>query len=165
MEHTGPDAARPYVEQAGATFPTLVDQHGLTSQRFDFKVVPNGVLVDTDGSIRWAKFGGFSIDNPDDVAVVERFLTDGDPGSSPTRNERYSLDLRTRELIETKLRLGRLLDTVGRRDEAIREWRSALYLDPDNFVIRKQIWAALHPEKFHPTIDFDWQKVRLARER
>lgn len=165
MEHTGRADAERAVREASVTFPTLVDEHGLTSQRLGFKVVPNGVLVDADGVVRWAKYGGFSIDNPDDVATVERFLRGDDVGPSPARQERYTLDAVTRDLVETRLRLGRLLLDLGRRDEAIREWRSALHRDPDNFVIRKQIWAALYPEKFHPTIDFAWQKVQLARER
>ncbi len=165
MEHTGRADVERLVRDAGVTFPTLVDEHGQTSQRLGFKVVPNGILVDAEGAVRWAKFGGFSIDNADDVATVERFLRGQDVGPSPARQERYALDAVTRDLVETRLRLGRLLLDLGRRDEAIREWQSALYLDPDNFVIRKQIWAARYPEKFHPTIDFDWQKVQLARER
>lgn len=147
------------------TFPMLVDEHALTSQRLDYKVVPNGILVDSDGAIQWAKFGGFSIDNAEDVATVERFLRGEETGASPPRQERYALGSVTRDLIETRVRLGLLLLDLGRRDEAVREWTCALHLDPDNFVIRKQIWAVMHPEKFHPTIDFDWQKVQLARER
>ena len=165
LEHTGAQAARPYVDPADPTFPTLVDEHGITSTLFGFKVVPNGVLVDEAGTIRYAKFGGFSIDNAEDVAAVERFLTKGDPGASPECGERYQLEPLERELVETKLRLGRLLDSLGRRNEAVSEWRAALRLDPENFVIRKQIWAALHPEKFHPIIDWDWQKQQLERER
>jgi hypothetical protein len=61
--------------------------------------------------------------------------------------------------------LGRLLMDLGRPEEAVAEWRSALRRDPENFLIRKQIWAVEHPEKFHPSIDFDWQKKRLRQER
>lgn len=43
--------------------------------------------------------------------------------------------------------------------------REALAADPDNFVIRKKIWAVERPERFHPTIDCAWQKAQLARER
>ncbi len=65
----------------------------------------------------------------------------------------------------TKVRLGQVLQEQSRRDEAVAEWRSALRLDPENFLIRKQIWAAEHPEKFHLTIDVDWQREQLGRER
>lgn len=165
MEHTGAESARPFVEQAGATFVTAADEYGITSRELGFKAVPNGVLVDENGVIRWAKYGGFSIDKPEDVAVVERFVRGEDPGESPEPNQPYTLGSIEKDLVDTKLRLGRLLDELGRRDEAIQEWTDALHLDPENLVIRKQIWMARYPEKFHPTIDFDWQKEQLARER
>jgi hypothetical protein len=165
MEHTGAESARPFVERAGATFVTVVDEHGATSQALGFKAIPNGVLVDEEGVIRWAKYGGFSIDNEDDVAVVERFLSGEAPGESPASAQPYTLGEVERELIDTKLRLGRLLDERGRREEAIKEWTDALHLDTQNLVIRKQIWMARYPEKFHPEIDWDWQKEQLTKER
>ena len=165
MEHTGADAARPFVEQAHATFPTVVDEYGILSDVLGFKAVPNGVLVDENGIIRWAKYGGFSIDKPEDVAVVERFLRGEDPGPSLATDAPYTLGPRERELVDTKLRLGRLLDSLDRRDEAVREWQDALRLDPENLVIRKQIWVARYPEKFHPMIDWDWQREQLKTER
>lgn len=165
MEHNGRERARPYVEAAGASFPTLADEHGLTSCQLGFKAVPNGILVDADGIVRYAKLGGFSIDNPEDVAVVERFVAGLDPGPSPTPKVPYRLGPVETELIETKLRLGHLLNSLGRYGEAVTEWRAALRVDPENLVIRKQIWAAVYPERFFPTIDWAWQKEQLASER
>jgi tetratricopeptide (TPR) repeat protein len=165
IEHTGGDAARPFVEQAGATFPTLVDETGVTVRALDFKVVPNGMLVDSRGTIRWVHLGGFSIDHKDDVQAVERFLTGDEPVPPPAEESPYTLGGLERELIDTKLRLGRLLDSLGRRDEAVTEWREALRLDPGNYVIRKQIWLAQYPERFHPMIDWEWQEEQLSRER
>jgi len=62
-----------------------------------------------------------------------------------------------RELVATKLQLGRVLLEAGRREEAVATWREALRVDPGNFTIRKQIWSVEHPEKFYLTIDFAWQ--------
>ena len=146
-------------------FPTLIDAHGTTSQLFGFKVVPNGILVDEEGIILYMKYGGFSIDNTSDVGVVEHFIRGGEPGPSPTPGVRYRLNSIERDLVETRLRLGHLLDALGRRDEAIQEWQAALRIDPENLVIRKQIWAARHPEKFFPTIDVAWQQEQLRQER
>ena len=165
VEHSGPEAARSFVEAAGVTFPTIIDGQGVLSRLFGFKVVPNGVLLDEEGVIRWAKFGGFSVDNPDDVAAVERFLAGGDPGPSPAQDVPYALGPLERELVATKLQLGRLLLDSGRTVEAVAAWRDALRLDPQNFTIRKQIWVAEHPEKFFPTIDFAWQQEQLTAER
>ena len=151
--------------EAGTTFPTAYDGHGTLSRHYDFKAVPNGLLIDADGVVRWAKFGGYSIDNPDDVAIVERFFAGEDPGPSPAASEPYSLGPVERELIQTKLRVGELLVELGQHAEAIAAWKDALRLDPENFTIRKQIWAAECPEKFFPEIDFAWQQRQLAAER
>jgi tetratricopeptide (TPR) repeat protein len=165
VEHGGPDAARQIVTEAGTTFPTAYDGHGALSRHFGFKVVPNGLLLDEDGRIQWAKFGGFSVDHPEDVTVVERFLAGEEPGPPPPVSQPYTLGPLEQELIQTKLRLGELLLQTGQPKEAVAAWRDALRLDPENFTIRKQIWAAEHPEKFFPTIDFDWQQEQLAAER
>jgi tetratricopeptide (TPR) repeat protein len=165
MEHGGAALAQPFVQVAGATFPTVVDEHGLTAVAFGFKAVPNGVLVDEAGIVRYAKYGGFSVEKGDDLAAVERFARGEDPGASPNASTPYQLGALENDLVATKLRLGRLLAEQGRLDDAADTWRAALRYDPANLVIRKQIWSVLHPEKFHPAIDWDWQGIQLARER
>lgn len=52
----------------------------------------------------------------------------------------------------------------GDRNGALRKWRQALRADPANLVIRKQLWAVEHPERFYSAIDKDWQAVVLAAE-
>lgn len=165
MEHNGAAQARPYIQAAHATFPTLVDETGSTAVAFGFKVVPNGLLVDETGVVRYARYGGFSVKNVDDLAAVERFASGEDPGASPSNKTPYQLGALESDVVETKLRLGRLLATQGRLEDAVAEWRAALRYDPANLVIRKQIWAALYPEKFQPTIDWAWQESQFARER
>ena len=63
-----------------------------------------------------------------------------------------------------KFGLGTALYQQGRTVEALASWRDALKLDPPNFTVRKQIWMVEHPEKFYPTIDFDWQREQLKHE-
>jgi hypothetical protein len=53
---------------------------------------------------------------------------------------------------------------AGRRDEALAVWRTALALDPDNFLVRSQIWAVEHPEHFYPAVDREWQELQLLKE-
>ena len=165
IDHQGAEAARPFVEAARATYPVLVDADGALSAALGFKVVPNGLLVDEAGIVRYARYGGFDVALPEDVATVERFIAGGDPGPSPDVKTPYALGSLQRQLVETKLRLGRALDELGRRAEAIAAWREALRFDPENLTIRKQIWSAEHPEKFHPVIDWDWQRRQLRDER
>ena len=60
---------------------------------------------------------------------------------------------------------GTALARLGRGEEAVAAWKRALALDPANFVVRKQIWAHRNPDRFWPTIDFDWQQAEMAREQ
>ena len=153
---------RPYL--VGTTFRTVLDADGAAIEHFGFRVVPNGVLVDEDGVVRSVKEGSFSVEHADDVAMVERFIAGATllEENDPTVAVMARAD---RELIATKVRRGRSLEAQGRRDDAIAEWRSALAGDPENFVIRKQIWAVEHPDRFHPTIDTAWQERQLRHER
>ncbi len=43
-------------------------------------------------------------------------------------------------------------------------WHRALALHPNNWVIRRQIWALEHPEHFYPVINHDWQKEQIRKE-
>ena len=54
---------------------------------------------------------------------------------------------------------------LDQRTEAAVDLKRALALDPENYVVRKQIWMLEHPEKFHPEIDWGWQREQLAKER
>ena len=161
----GAEASRPWLERAGATFPTVVDSANALGDLFGFKVIPNGIFLDEAGAVRYAKSGGFSVANEADVAAIEQLLTTGatrhDTADTPAAYVPAS-DGRARI---TALQRGLDLLRVGDRIGAIAAWRDALTADPNNFVIRKQIWAAEHPEHFYPTIDFAWQKEQLARER
>jgi tetratricopeptide (TPR) repeat protein len=147
------------------TFPVLVDETGQSSTRFGFKAVPNGVLIDPEGTIRWAKYGSFSVENDDDVVVVQRFFT-GEP-IEPYAQPKvpYRLSEAQSSAVGQLLQRGHELVAKGQTAEAIQTWRQALDMDPENLVIRKQIWAATYPEKFHPLIDWNWQKIQLQKER
>ncbi len=166
VETQGADAARPWVEEAGATYPVAVDQSNLLGRALDFKVVPNGVFLDEQGTIRYAKYGGFSVDQPEDVETIQKLIDGEITEMAPTDTEApYVLSPVEKQLIETRLRLGSELLARGESEGALAEWQKALEMDPENFVIRKQIWAVRYPEKFYPAIDFDWQGEQLRRER
>jgi len=166
VDNQGAEAVRPWTERAKATFPTVVDRDNTLAAIYDYKLIPNGVFLDAEGIIRYRKFGGFTIANAADVAAIQR-LMDGDATQIEREVEAapYHLNETERALVDTRMRLGAELFARGARTEAIAEWTRALHLDPENLTIRKQIWMAEHPERFHPTIDFAWQKGQLARER
>ncbi|HEY8743997.1 MAG TPA: TlpA disulfide reductase family protein, partial [Chloroflexota bacterium] len=53
----GEDAVRIWTERAGLTFPTLLDPDNRLGALFGFKAIPNGILIDREGVIRYTKFG------------------------------------------------------------------------------------------------------------
>ena len=61
--------------------------------------------------------------------------------------------------------LGSAYLALGKKEAAATSLKTALRYDRANFVIRKQIWMIEHPDKFHPTIDWTWQREQLAKER
>lgn len=68
------------------------------------------------------------------------------------------------KLAGPRITLGSLLLSEGKKEEAIKELKEAVYLDPKNYVVRKQIWLIENPEKFHPTIDWGWQAQQMQIE-
>ena len=167
VEIQGAEAARPWLDRAGATFSTVVDSANVLGEVLGYKVIPNGILLDEVGAVRFHKFGGFSVANSADVDAIERLLAESATGDaakagalSPARTTATPAAQRV-----TALRQGLDLLHAGDREGALRSWREALAADPENYVIRKQIWAVEHPERFYPTIDFAWQKEQLALER
>lgn len=163
----GAAAVRPWHEQAHAAFTTVVDPENTLARLHGAKVVPNGIFIALDGTIQMKVIGGFDVAKPEYSEAVQQLIR-GESAVSQmpvSAQEANRLDATAQELVATKLRLGHALLALGKHEEAVAEWRWALYYDTDNFTIRKQIWVLEHPDKFAPTIDFDWQKVQLAAER
>lgn len=131
-----------------------------------YNAIPNGILLDEEGIVRYKLLGGFSIDRSEHADAVRRLID----GEIDQIDEEASSNLTSdqalrRELSDTKFTLGVEYLRQDRTDDALAQLQSALELNPDNFVIRKQIWAIKFPEKFHPTIDWAWQKEQLTKER
>jgi len=156
VDAQGAEAVRPWVHRAGTTFPTLIDSENRLSQLYGYKIVPNVIFLDEAGIIRYRKFG-FSIGSEADANAIQQLL-DGEVEQIETASSAapYQLSAAERELVETRMRLGGEFFRQGKRDAAVAEWRAALRRDPENFTIRKQIWMAEYPERFHPAIDYPW---------
>jgi hypothetical protein len=153
----GEERVRPVVQERGVTFPVLIDRASVLGQELGFRIVPTGVFVDAAGTVRYRHTGDFDVADPRVRWNLERFLA-GEPTEQPEERERMTPDA---------LRLfarGVELYEDGRRADALRVWREALALDPDNFVIRSQIWVLEHPERFYPAVDREWQELQLLKE-
>jgi hypothetical protein len=161
----GSEVVVPYVKNT--TFKTVVDTENVLANMFGFKIVPNGIFLDKEGTIRLIK-QGFSVSNPEHISGVESLLN-GSVDKVILEDTYYapssSLSDLEKQLAATKFKLGMEYAKNGDKEKALTELDGALVIDPDNFLIRKQRWYIRHPEKFAPTIDIEWQKVQLEKEK
>ena len=89
---TDPSRVRPFAE--GLPFPTAVDSSNLLGRLFDFDVVPNGLLVDEDGVLRFRHVGGFDVRRPEIEQQVEAlFRADFSTGPAPAHVTQESFDV------------------------------------------------------------------------
>lgn len=140
-------------------FDVLVDANNVLGEIFRFKALPNGIFVSPEGRVDAIKAGKFDIRRPESRELVENWRAgSGVPLVEPSAHLDWSSEAR-----ELFLEAG---DAVRRGDraEAIRLLKLAYPLEPDNLIIRKQLWAIENPERFYAgDIDRDWQRERLEK--
>ena len=161
IDAQSPDRPRSYVEKAGATFTTLVDQGNILSDLYGFRAVPNGFLIDEQGTVQYSRLGGFDIKRRETAEALERWMS----GQSPEQTGAEPKDSPGDGHAEANAIFREGLDhyRAGRTGEALALWRQGLDLDPGNYLIRKQIWAVENPEKFYDgAVDYDWQREQTA---
>jgi hypothetical protein len=153
----GEETVRPVAMRNGVTFPVLLDRDSTFARLLGFRIVPTGFFVDADGTLRYRHHDDFDIVDARVRQNLERFLAgepvapvDGEPSMPPGALELFAE--------------GVAMFADGRRSDAVATWRWALEIDPDNFVIRSQIWAVEHPERFYPVVDRAWQEQQLRKE-
>ena len=162
VDAQGAEKARPFVEKAGAQFTTLVDESNLLGRAYGFKAIPNGYLIDESGVVRYKRLGGFDVRRADTAQVVERWCTGQDLDEDAAQSPDPGVD---NDGVHALFQRGQELYREGRVDEALERWREAAALEPANWIVRKQLWAVEHPERFYDgAVDFDWQKEQIARE-
>jgi tetratricopeptide (TPR) repeat protein len=160
----GAEVVKPYVQ--GTTFPTVVDMENKLANQLGFKMVPNGIFIDEEGTIRLL-IQGFQVTNEKHVQAVEMLLHE-EIETAEVEDVYYKADASKHlqiQLSQTKCKLGMEYFKQGKKEAALKELDEALLLDPDNFLIRKQRWYIRYPEKFSPTIDIEWQQKQLEKER
>lgn len=160
IDTQGAEAVRPFAKGTEDSFPTLVDPDNLLGQAFGFKVVPNGLMVNESGTIDAMVIGGFDIRRAESRKQVEDWLVGRDVLSKPVADNAARSE-KARALFEqASIALQR-----GDRPETIRLLKLAYQHEPDNFIIRKQLWALEHPDRFYAgEIDLDWQRQQLGQD-
>ena len=163
MDAQGGAKARPYVDRVNPSFVTVVDEENLLGQLYGFKAIPNGLLVDDAGILRYKKFGGFDVRTPETARIVHNWAEGLSSKELAGMAEEVAIGPEHMEAI-SHFRQGLAMYRGGRVKEALSEWRRGVELAPDNYVIRKQIWAVEHPERFyHGKVDYDWQREQIEQ--
>ncbi len=161
MDAQGADAPLLFAEPTRDTFVTLVDEDNVLGSTFGFKAIPNGVLISAEGKLDGTIAGRFDIRRDETRALVERWLAAETPSIPETEDGHQWSD--------EALLLFREAGAAVRRGEdesAVELLKRAFPLEPDNFIIRKQLWAIEHPEKFYDgDVDYAWQREQLEAGR
>lgn len=153
----GAERVAPIVAAAGVTFPVLLDPASGLAGALGLRMVPAGCFVDPAGILRHLHAIDFDVADPRVRANLDAFL-DGRPlADGPVEGP---MDPAALELFAQ----GVSAYASGREAEGLELWRAALELDPENFLIRSQIWSAEHPERFWPVVDRAWQELQLMKE-
>ncbi len=162
MDVQGAENARPYLKKAGAEFTTVVDEENLLGQLYGFKAIPNGYLIDEGGTVRYKRLGGFDIRQAETASVVKGWA--GGPSLDEALDQADVALGAEHSEANSHFTVGLALYREGKFEEAVAEWRKGVELEPDNYIIRKQIWAVQNPEKFYSgSVDYDWQKEQMDR--
>lgn len=164
----GAEVAKPWVEKAGATYRALLDQQNMIGKAYNLKFVPVGILLDEEGKLARA-VSSVNIDDEKFHAEVTEWATtgaipkawiDADKQSQPralTANEQEA---------DARFQLAIVLLSNNKKGDAIAELKKAFQLDPENWLIRKQLWAIETPEAFYDgNVDYGWQKAQMEREK
>ena len=162
MDAQGGEKAGPYVEKAKAQFVTVVDEENLLGQLYGFKAIPNGFFIEADGTVAYKELGTFNILKSKTASLVEEWVRSAivDGGNEGSEGSLGPEHLESNAYFRAGMRLYR----EGKMEEAIAHWRKGVELEPDNYIIRKQIWAVQNPSKFYAgEVDYNWQAEQLAK--
>ncbi len=142
---------------------TLVDTENALGRIFGYRAIPNGFAFASDGRLIGSKISGFDIRDAATRELVERWMATAGKVAAAAATQDTVASEPTPEELDLFAEGSRLM-REGRREEALRAWARAFEKDPKNFVIRKQIWRTLYPDRFGDPIDLAWQKEQMTRE-
>ena len=157
--------ARPWVEKAKARYPVLLDRRNVVGKRYDVKYVPVGIIVDEAGRLV-KPVSSVNIGDETFRKELEAWATSGVlPASWADGSGRADPRTPDEEEADARFQLAIVLLEQGKREAAAAELKQAFALDPQNWIIRKQLWAIEHPEAFYDgPVDYTWQRRQQEQE-
>ena len=162
----GADVVAAWVKKAGASFTTVVDREAKLAKHFGVNYVPFSVWIDENGRVVRAPQPA-NVGDEAQRAAIAAWIGQEDAAQIAPKKRTASASAGFADA-EAMLRfsLAAQLMRLGRDREAVVHLKRALGRDQDNWLIRKQIWAIEHPERFYRgNVDFSWQREQLQAER
>lgn len=142
-----PDHARPWVEEAGCTFPVVYDRDRVAVEALGIINVPTVVWIDEEGRIARPHDGQFPNDNliafhgkpaAPHLEALRRWVVDGEAPMTPEEVRAASrLPTDEEQLARAHYRVGAQLLRDGREEPAGRHFALAGELAPDDWTIRR----------------------------
>lgn len=162
----GPSVVHPWLDEAGVTFPTVVDQSDAMARTFGLTAVPIAFFVGADRRLVEPPTAA----NPGDDAQRDAILAwaRGEQARPGFVHDARRTDAERPEIATARAwwRLASLALSDDRKAEGRAHLERAFELDPDNWLIRKQRWALDEPAKFYGgMIDTDWQRSQVVADR
>ena len=161
----GAEVARPWVEKAGGTFRSLLDQENVVGKRYGLKYVPVGILMDESGRLVKA-VSSVNIGDEAFRAELTQWVAEDRVPEVWQENGQALREMTPSEAeADARFQLAVVLLKSEKKEQAIQELQAAMLLDPENWLIRKQLWAIETPEAFYKgDVDYTWQAEQKDRE-
>jgi len=162
----GAEVARPWVEKAGGSYRALLDQRSELGKACGLKYVPVGILVDEEGRLV-RPITSVNIGDGDFRRELVEWVESGAIPRAWMEMEGGTLQPQSaaEKEADARFQLAIALLEQDRDEEALAELKKATQLDPENWLIRKQMWAVENPEAFYEgDVDYGWQKRQMERE-
>ena len=118
-------------------------------------------MIDEAGMLRDKVLSAFDVGRRETIELMEQWLNSSEPlQRDPFEWEDEELP-GSQDALE-HFRNGVALKQQGLMEAAVSEWKKGVQIEPDNYLLRKQVWAAEHPEKFYEgEVDYGWQDEQL----
>ena len=159
IDFQGISKAKPWYEKAQATYTTCVDINNILGKMFHFNYVPLTILFDKKGKmVRSAQH--CNISNQSQQNEILQWLQEG-----IVISHREKSKTTTTPSVALRLQYAAFLLEKNHKQQALHQLQLALKQAPNNWLIRKQIWAIQNPERFYNgDIDFDWQRQQKQKK-
>ncbi len=152
QDSQGVEAAKPWYDEAGATYVTLVDPQHQVSSLYNLVNVPSTVWIDEAGQVRridegsYAKIhrnGDFEFGRSDYGPMVLDWVANGETSEYLTPVGELSIPPVEDDALKAApaFRLGVYFQNQGMTEQAEKYWALAQAFNPDSVNFHRQDWA------------------------